>query len=159
MLDTKFVRDNLDAVKEAMRNRNAAFDDALFVDLDAKRRELISHEEELQAERNKLSKQIGQLMKEGKRDEAEATKERVRTINEELDRTGEQRAQADEALRNLLLATPNMPDETTPVGADENDNPEVRRWGTPRDFAAEGIEKKADDFAAEVAAQIAGAST
>lgn len=143
MLDTKYVRDNLDAVKEAMRNRNASFDDALFTELDARRRELIAHEEELQAERNKLSKQIGQLMKEGQRDEAEATKDRVRVINEELDAAAEQRNEADTALRNLLLATPNMPDETTPVGVDENDNPEVRRWGTPRDFAAEGMEKKA----------------
>ncbi len=142
MLDTKYVRDNLDAVKEAMRNRNASFDDATFTELDARRRELIAHEEELQAERNKLSKQIGQLMKEGQRDEAEATKDRVRVINEELDAAAEQRNEADAALRNLLLATPNMPDETTPVGADENDNPEVRRWGTPRDFAAEGFEKK-----------------
>lgn len=142
MLDTKYVRDNLDAVKEAMRNRNASFDDATFTELDARRRELIAHEEELQAERNKLSKQIGQLMKEGQRDEAEATKDRVRVINEELDAAAEQRNEADAALRNLLLATPNMPDETTPVGADENDNPEVRRWGTPRNFAAEGFEKK-----------------
>ena len=123
MLDTKYVRDNLDAVKEAMRNRNASFDDELFLQLDARRRELIAHEEELQAERNKLSKQIGQLMKEGQRDQAEETKERVRVINEELDAAGEQRNEADSALRNLLLATPNMPDEGTTVGADENDNP------------------------------------
>lgn len=91
MLDTKYVRDNLDAVKEAMRNRNASFDDELFLQLDARRRELIAHEEELQAERNKLSKQICQLMKEGQRDQAEETKERVRVINEELDAAGEQR--------------------------------------------------------------------
>lgn len=143
MLDTKFVRENLDAVKEAMENRNSSFDDAAFIDLDARRRELIAQEEALQSERNKISKQIGALMKEGKKDEAEAAKERVRVINEELESAAEKRQQADADLRDLLLATPNMPDESTPIGKDENDNPEVMRWGTPRDFAAEGFEGKA----------------
>lgn len=143
MLDTKFVRDNLDAVKEAMKNRNASFDDAAFLELDAGRRELIAKEESLQSERNKISKQIGVLMKEGKKEEADAAKDRVRGINEELDSAAEKRQAADDALRNMLLATPNMPDETTPIGKDENDNPEVMRWGTPRDFEAEGFEGKA----------------
>lgn len=143
MLDTKFVRENLDAVKEAMENRNSSFDDAAFIDLDARRRELIAQEEALQSERNKISKQIGALMKEGKKDEAEAAKERVRVINEELESAAEKRQQADADLRDLLLATPNMPDESTPIGKDESDNPEVMRWGTPRDFAAEGFEGKA----------------
>lgn len=143
MLDTKFVRENLDAVKEAMENRNSSFDDAAFIDLDARRREFIAQEEALQSERNKISKQIGALMKEGKKDEAEAAKERVRVINEELESAAEKRQQADADLRDLLLATPNMPDESTPIGKDENDNPEVMRWGTPRDFAAEGFEGKA----------------
>ncbi len=142
MLDTKFVRENLEAVEEAMRNRNAKFDSAAFLELDARRRELIAKEEALQAERNTLSKQIGQLMKEGQRDEAEATKERVRLINEELDACGSERTSADEALRALMLTVPNMPDSTTPVGVDENDNPEVRRWGTPRDFEADGFAMK-----------------
>ncbi len=134
MLDIKFVRDNLAAVEEAMRNRNASFDTQAFLDLDARRREAIQQEESLQAERNSASKQIGQLMKEGKQAEAEAAKERVRAINDELDQAAEAREAADTGLRDLLMHIPNMPDASTPVGKDEDDNPEVRRWGTPRTF-------------------------
>ena len=134
MLDVKFVRENLDAVAQAMENRNASFDAQAFSRLDAQRREAIAEEEHLQAERNSASKEIGAMMKDGRAEEAEAAKERVRALNEQLDAAAERRTAADAALRELLLATPNMPDATTPVGKDENDNPEVRRWGTPRDF-------------------------
>ncbi len=143
MLDVKFVRDNLSQVEEAMRNRNAAFDAEAFCALDAARREAIALEESLQADRNAISKEIGTLMKEGKKEEAEAAKERVRAINEELDQAAERREKVDADLRDLLLHVPNMPDETTPIGKDEDDNPEVRRWGTPPDFAARGFEPKA----------------
>ena len=142
MLDIKFVRDNQEAVAEAMKNRNASWDAARFAELDEARRAAITAEEALQAERNATSKNIGKLMGSGRKDEAEAAKERVRAINDELARLSTERAEADEALRELLLATPNMPADSTPVGADENDNPEVRRWGTPRDFDAEGFAMK-----------------
>ena len=82
------------------------------------------------------------MMAAGQKDEAEAAKQRVRAINDELAVIGKDREAADEALREVLLRTPNMPADSTPVGDDENDNPEVRRWGTPRDFAAEGFEMK-----------------
>ncbi|MDO4532250.1 MAG: serine--tRNA ligase [Coriobacteriia bacterium] len=134
MLDQRYVRENLEAVAEAMKNRNAKFDADRFRELDEARRAGITEEENLQAQRNKTSKEIGALMKQGKRDEAEAAKEQVRLINEQLVAASAKRAEADKALRQLLMSTPNMPDATTPVGADENDNPEVRRWGTPREF-------------------------
>ena len=134
MLDIKFVRDNQEAVAQAMKNRNAAWDAEAFVQLDEKRRAAIVCEEALQAERNTLSKQIGALMKEGKRDDADAAKARVAQIKEELVQAGAEREAADAELRDILLHTPNMPSDTTPVGADENDNPEVRRWGTPREW-------------------------
>ena len=134
MLDVKFVRENLDAVAQAMRDRNASFDADAFSRLDAQRREAIAEEERLQAERNAASKEIGAMMKEGRTEEAEQAKKRVRALNEQLDSAAERRTAADAALRELLLATPNMPDASTPVGKDENDNPEVRRWGTPRTF-------------------------
>ena len=142
MLDVKFVRENLPQVEEAMRNRNTTFDSARFEALDAERREAISEEESLQAERNAISKEIGTLMKEGKKDEAETAKERVRVINDQLEDAAARREKVDSDLRDLLLSVPNMPDATTPVGKDENDNPEVRRWGTPPDFAAQGFEPK-----------------
>ena len=134
MLDIKFVRENQEAVAEAMANRNAAWDAAGFADLDERRRNAIMREESLQAERNTLSKQIGALMGQGKKDEAEEAKARVAQIKDELVEASEEREKIDGELRDLLLHTPNMPSDTTPVGADENDNPEVRRWGTPRDW-------------------------
>ena len=134
MLDIKFVRDNQEAVAQAMKNRNAAWDAEAFAQLDERRRAAIMREEALQAERNTLSKQIGALMGQGKKDEAEQAKARVAQIKGELVEAGEEREKADDELRNILLHTPNMPSDTTPVGADENDNPEVRRWGTPRDW-------------------------
>ena len=140
MLDIKFVRDNQEAVAEAMKNRHASWDASRFSELDEPRRAAIAKEEALQAERNAASKSIGAMMGAGQKDEAEAAKERVRAINDELAVIGKEREAADEALRDLLLATPNMPADSTPVGASEDDNPEVRRWGTPRDFAAEGFE-------------------
>ena len=143
MLDVKFVRENQEAVAEAMKNRHAAWDADRFSALDEARRAAIAKEESLQAERNAATKSIGALMQQGKGDEAEAAKERVRLINDEIATYKAEREAADAALAEILLATPNMPADSTPVGDDENDNPEVRRWGTPRDFEAEGFEAKA----------------
>ena len=143
MLDIKYVREHLDEVAETMKNRHASFSPEQFTALDVQRREVIAEEEALQAERNKLSKEIGALMGQGKTDEANATKETVRQINEKLTALGDARAEAEAAMDALMLSIPNMVDVTTPVGEDENDNPEVRRWGTPRDFAAEGFEPQA----------------
>ena len=134
MLDVKFVRENQQAVAEAMKNRHAAWDADAFAALDEARRASIMKEESLQAERNTLSKQIGALMKEGKRDEADATKARVAEIKDELTSASVEREEIDAKLRDLLLRTPNMPADTTPIGDDEDDNPEVRRWGTPTEF-------------------------
>lgn len=134
MLDIRFVRENQEAVAEAMRNRNFAWDAQKFSDLDEQRREAIAAEEALQAQRNKSSKEIGAMMAAGKKEEAEAAKERVRQINEELAAASAKRAAADEELRTILVSSPNLPSDETPVGADENDNPEVRRWGTPTEF-------------------------
>lgn len=134
MLDAKFVRENLDAVAEAMANRNFTWNSERFVQLDDERRKAIAAAEELQAQRNATSKSIGKMMGQGLKEEAEAAKEQVRRINEQLEEASATRESAEAALREMLMATPNMPHETTPVGKDENDNPEVRRWGTPREF-------------------------
>ena len=85
MLDIKYVRENQEEVAEAMKNRNASWDAERFSSLDENRRAAIVKEEALQQERNAASKSIGEMMREGKKDEAEAAKERVRAINEELD--------------------------------------------------------------------------
>ena len=142
MLDLRFVRENLDEVAAATASQHASFDKESFASLDEERRQAIVKEEALQAERNTLSKQIGQLMGQKKMEEAEAVKARVAEIKEELPQATAEREAIDEKLNDILLRIPNIPSDTTPVGEDESDNPEVRRWGTPRDFAAEGFEMK-----------------
>ena len=142
MLDIKYVRENQEAVAEAMRNRNASWDAERFSSLDESRRAAIVKEEALQQERNTASKSIGEMMREGKKEEAEAAKERVRAINEELDEISAKREAIDAELTDLMLHVPNIPCAATPVGKDETENPERRRWGIPRDFAAEGFEPK-----------------
>ena len=142
MLDVRYVREHQEEVAQAMKNRNASWDSARFSELDEARRAAIAEEEALQAERNTLSKSIGQMMGEGKKDEAEAAKERIRVIREQISELSARRDEAEAALNDLLAHTPNIPCAATPVGKDETENPERRRWGTPRDFAAEGFEAK-----------------
>ena len=134
MLDARYVRDNLDAVKQAMADRRYEWDFASFTRLDEERRELIQEVEALQARRNEASRQFGELMKSGKRDEAEALKAEVREVNEGISAIDAHLAQVDEEVRQMLLTIPNVPDGSVPVGADESENVEVRRWGTPREF-------------------------
>lgn len=139
MLDGKFVRENLDAVATAMANRGAEWDSAAFTVLDARRRELIGEVESRQARRNEASKRIGALMKEGNRAEAEAAKDEVRLVNEEIEALDAERELIDEQVRQILVTTPNVPAADVPVGVDEGDNVEVRRWGTPREFEFEPV--------------------
>ena len=134
MLDIRYVRDNQEAVAQAMANRNFPWDAELFASLDEQRREAISAEESLQAERNAASKEIGKLMGAGKKEEAEAAKEQVRQINEKLAEASAKREKVDAKLNDILVGSPNIPCDATPVGKDESENPERRRWGAPREF-------------------------
>jgi len=134
MLDAKLVRDNPEAVRTAMANRNAEWDVDAFLALDERRRSLIGQTEALQARRNEASKAIGALMKDGKRDEAEAAKDEVRQVNESIAALEGDLAAVEAESRELLLVAPNPPHESVPVGASEDDNVEVRRWGTPPAF-------------------------
>ncbi|MHB1018242.1 MAG: serine--tRNA ligase [Coriobacteriia bacterium] len=137
MLDGRHLRDNLDTIRAAMGARAAGWDFDRFVSLDDERRRLIGELESRQAQRNDASKRIGELMKDGRRDEAEAAKEQVRAINEEIAGLDTQRTGVDAEVREMLLTIPNIPHESVPVGADENDNVEIRRWGTPPEFGFE----------------------
>ena len=143
MLDIKFVRENPDAVDEAMANRQTSWDREKFFQMDGERRSVIAEVEELQATRNAESKKIGELMRAGKKDEAEAAKEAVREVNEKIDGLAAKRAELEQELYDFMAHLPNIPCAATPVGKDETENPERRRWGKPRDFAAEGFEPKA----------------
>jgi len=137
MLDARFVRENPDAVRGAMAARNASWDIEAFLTLDAERRHLIGDTEALQAQRNEASKAIGLLMREGKAQEAEKAKEQVRAVNDRIAALDAHLDAVDAAVRDLLMTAPNLPDSSVPVGCDETENVEVRRWGTPRSFAFE----------------------
>ncbi len=134
MLDARYVRENPDAVITAMKSRKAVWDIDSFLALDERRRSLISEVEGLQATRNKTSKTIGQLMGQGKKDEAEAAKDEVRAVNERIEVIDAERSEVEEKLGSLLLSAPNLPSDRCPFGESEDDNLEVRRWGTPREF-------------------------
>ena len=134
MLDARFVRENLEVVETAMRNHNFAWDSARFSELDEARRAAIAEEEALQAQRNSLSKEVGALMAAGKTEEAESAKEQVAALKDALEAASAAHAEAEGALTELLMGVPNIPHESTPLGKDESENPELRRWGSPREF-------------------------
>ena len=135
MLDITFVRENPDVVDASCASRqNAHWDRDRFFELDEERRSTIVEVEGLQAERNAASKQIGLLMREGKRDEAEAAKAKVAAGKERIAELDARRDEVEKALFDLVAGIPNIPDASVPYGADDSDNPEVRRWGTPRSF-------------------------
>ena len=134
MLDIKFIRENPEAVAENCKNRNNKWDINAFLEVDEKRRAVIGEVEALKAKRNAASKEIGAMMKEGRKDEAEAAKAEMREVGDKIAELDAQQAELDAQLTDLAMSVPNMCSPKTPVGADEDDNPEVRRWGTPRTF-------------------------
>ena len=134
MLDTKFVRENPEVVAKAMQDRNFPWDSSKFEELDMQRRELIAKEEEFLAKRNSASKEIGKMMASGNTEGADAIKEEVRAINEEVEQLTAKRGEIDAQLTDILKGSPNLPHESVPVGATEDDNVEVRRWGAPTKF-------------------------
>lgn len=134
MLDARYLRDNLDAVRSALGSRAGDWDFDRFVALDDERRQLIKDVESRQARRNDASRSIGEMMKGGRPDDAAALKDEVRRINDEIGGLDTRLGEVDASVRDMMLRIPNIPHESVPVGADETDNVEVRRWGTPRTF-------------------------
>jgi seryl-tRNA synthetase len=135
MLDLNYVRENLDHVRTALQTRGVApevLDD--FVRADAQRRGVIAESDQLNAQRNASSREIGALMKEGKRDEATLRRNEVGELKERIAELDELRDQAEARMREMLSTLPNIPHETVPVGKDESANVEVRRWGTKPEF-------------------------
>lgn len=135
MLDIKFVRENPDLVDKSCESRqNSHWDREKFFELDEERRSVIAEVESLQAERNAVSKQIGLLMREGKKEEAEAAKEQVAANKDRIAELDQRRGEVEEELTALVAAIPNIPDASVPYGKDDSDNPEVRKWGEPTQF-------------------------
>jgi len=129
MLDIKFIRENSNTVKEALKNRKAEADVDGLLEFDTARRSAITEAEGLKTERNVASKTIGGLMKEGKRDEAEVAKENVRKTGDRISVLDQEVRDLDEKIKAIVLYIPNMPSESTPIGATEEDNPVLRSFG------------------------------
>jgi seryl-tRNA synthetase len=135
MLDLNYVRENLDAVRAALEKRGlvpTALGD--FAAADAERRHVISESDQLNAERNAASREIGALMKDGKRDEADGRRKQVSELKDRIAGLDAARDAAETRMRELLSTLPNIPHESVPVGKDESANAEIRRWGTKPEF-------------------------
>ncbi|VVE47231.1 serine--tRNA ligase [Pandoraea anhela] len=132
MLDIQLLRKDLDGVAARLKARGYSLDVAAFAALEAERKQIQTQTEELQARRNALSKQVG--MKKGKGEDASAEIAEVGGIADTLKASSVRLEEIQTRLSDLLLGVPNLPHESVPVGSDETQNVEVRRWGTPREF-------------------------
>lgn len=140
MLDILLLRKDLDtaiARLETRKKPQAFLNVEAFQTLESERKTLQTRTEELQAQRNQLSKQIGMLMGKGDKEGAEAAKAQVAASKVELEQSAARLEQIQAELQSMLVAVPNLPHESVPVGSDESGNVEVRRWGTPASFAFE----------------------
>lgn len=133
MLDIKYVRDNLAAVKAALAVKKFNFDDVLFVTLDEARKSALTHAQNLQAEKKKASKQIGQLVGQGMTPE-QAKAQVMGSIDSGITEAEQAAKEAEQKLYDFLMAVPNVPQADVPPGKDENDNLEVLVWGQPPEF-------------------------
>jgi seryl-tRNA synthetase len=132
MLDSRFIRENLEAVEARLRTRGGAVDLTGFRELDSRRRELLQQSEELKALRNRVSDEISRIkdksQAQGQIAEMREVGGRIKSLDEEL-------KGIEEGLEQSLLTIPNIPNENVPVGASEADNVEIRKWGTPTVFS------------------------
>jgi seryl-tRNA synthetase len=137
MLDIRLIREDREKVRAGLAKRHGGDESAVerIVDLDERRRERLVEVEELKSRRNTDSKAIGGLMKDGRREKAEAMKEQVRETNARIGVLEEEVGKIEEELRGIMLRVPNIPHESVPEGRTEADNPEIRRHGSPKEFS------------------------
>lgn len=134
MLDIQLLRQDLNNVAQKLLNRGFKLDTETFQSLEQQRKQLQLRTEELQAQRNNLSKQIGGLKAQGQHDQANEIMAEVAKIKIELEDTEQKYQSIQTQINEMLLNIPNLPHVDVPVGKDENDNIEIRRVGTPREF-------------------------
>ena len=127
MLDAKFIRENSDIVKEAIRNKNEKADVDRFLELDRKRKELTTEAQLLKERRNKVTDKIAEKKKLG--DDVSETIAEMREVSKRIANMDNEIRKVEEELRQLLLWIPNIPHESVPVGPDEDSNIEIRSWG------------------------------
>ena len=134
MLDIKFVRDNPEVVKQNIKNK---FQDHKLplvdevIELDEKNRKIKQEVEALRAEKNSLSKLIGGLMKEGKKDEAEEVKAKVAAGNARIDELTDEEKTTEEEIKKRMMVIPNIIDKSVPIGKNDSENVEIERFGEP----------------------------
>ena len=134
MLDIRFLRENPDVVKENIKKK---FQDGKLplvdevIELDAKKRETQQEADALRADRNKLSKQIGALMAQGKKEEAEAVKAQVAAGSKRLEELSVLEKELDEKVTKIMMIIPNIIDPSVPIGKDDSENVEVTKYGDP----------------------------
>lgn len=134
MLDIKFVRTNPEAVKQNIKNK---FQDEKLplvdevLELDARNREIKQEVEALRAEKNKISKQIGALMGQGKKEEAEEVKKQVAANADRIETLSAEEKEVEEKLKKDMMTIPNIIDPSVPIGKDDSENVEVERFGEP----------------------------
>ena len=134
MLDIKFLRENPEVVKQNIRNK---FQDRKLpmvdevIALDQENRDIKQEVEALRAERNKQSKEIGKLMGQGKREEAEEIKKQIAEKADRMNELSEKEKEVEEKIRKIMMVIPNIIDPSVPIGKDDSENVEIQRYGEP----------------------------
>jgi len=141
MIDIKLIRENPELVKEGIKNKNDKSDIDEILKLDTLRREKLQLVEELKAKRNTASQQIGKLKKAG--ESTDAIMAEMKQVSDEIKKLDDEVREVNEKFKTLISWVPNLPDKTTPVGKNADDNVEVRKW-QPEDFNFEDNFKKLD---------------
>lgn len=132
MLDLKFVRSNPDIVKEALAKRHSDINLEGFLKQEENRRQILFEVEKLKAERNKVSEEVARLKKSGQN--AEDLILEMREVGQNIKELDDRLAEIEQSMEEVLYLIPNIPNESVPEGKDENDNIEVRKWGTPKQY-------------------------
>ncbi len=160
MLDIRRIRQNPQELIDALQKRNSAVDLTEFLEKEELRRKLLAETEALKARRNEESKRIAVIKRQG--GDAQPIMDEMRALGDKVNEIDAQVKEIEEYINQFLLRLPNYPHETTPVGKDETENVEQRRWGTPREFGWEpkahwdlGTDLKILDF--DAGAKISGA--
>ncbi|MFA5473008.1 MAG: serine--tRNA ligase [Aminobacteriaceae bacterium] len=135
MLDLRWIRSNPDEVRKSLADRNNDMDIGPLLAMDEEKRALLTETEDLKARRNEGSKKVGAAKARG--EDAASIMEEMRSLGERVKEIDARIAELDAGISDMLLSIPNRPHDSVPVGKDENDNPEVRRWGEPKSFAFE----------------------
>lgn len=132
MLDIKILRTEPDKIREALKNRNNDLDITPAIELDLKRREILGEVEQMKAKQNEISKQIPTMKKAG--ESTDAIFAEMKELSNEIKDLDTQVSEIDAKLRDFMLRIPNIPSAKSPIGVDDTQNKEVRRWSEPRKF-------------------------